>query len=86
MEPKEIPSCLIPRLLVVFTGQLEIFYDSPVESKILDLTWSNYFGWRGVQRASLRSILHYENSVLFNRTLKRFVVGHEKKKQQQLHP
>ena len=24
MEPKEIPSCLIPRLLVVFTQQLEI--------------------------------------------------------------
>ena len=24
MEPKEIPSCLIPRLLVVFTWQLEI--------------------------------------------------------------
>ena len=23
-EPKEIPSCLIPRLLVVFTQQLEI--------------------------------------------------------------
>ena len=24
IEPKEIPSCLIPRLLVVFTWQLEI--------------------------------------------------------------
>ena len=24
IEPKKIPSCLIPRLLVVFTGQLEI--------------------------------------------------------------
>ena len=24
IEPKEIPSCLIPRLLVVFTQQLEI--------------------------------------------------------------
>ena len=24
IEPKEIPSCLIPRLLVVFTRQLEI--------------------------------------------------------------
>ena len=24
LEPKEIPSCLIPRLLVVFTRQLEI--------------------------------------------------------------
>ena len=24
MEPKEIPSCLIPRLLVVFTWQVEI--------------------------------------------------------------
>ena len=25
MEPKETPSCLIPRLLVLFTLQLEIF-------------------------------------------------------------
>ena len=28
MEPKEIPSCLIPRLLVVFTQQLEILVTS----------------------------------------------------------
>ena len=29
-EPKEIPSCLIPRLLVVFTWQLEILVTTPL--------------------------------------------------------
>ena len=29
IEPKEIPSCLMPRLLVVFTRQLEILTDIP---------------------------------------------------------
>ena len=30
IEPKEIPRCLIPRLLVVFTWQLEILVTPPL--------------------------------------------------------
>ena len=33
IEPKEIPSCLILRLLVVFTCQLEILVTTPHEVK-----------------------------------------------------
>ena len=33
IEPKEIPNCLIPRLLVVFTWQLEILVTTPHEVK-----------------------------------------------------
>ena len=31
IEPKEIPSCLIPRLLIVFTQQLEILVTTLLE-------------------------------------------------------
>ena len=37
IEPKEIPSCLIPHLLVVFTWQLEILVTNP------RIDWINYY-------------------------------------------
>ena len=35
MEPKEIPSCLIPCLLVVFNQQLEILVTAPIYLSIM---------------------------------------------------
>ena len=37
IEPREIPSCLIPHLLVVFTWQLEILVTNP------RIDWINYY-------------------------------------------
>ena len=35
IEPEEIRSCLIPRLLVIFTGQLEILVTTPIAATIV---------------------------------------------------
>ena len=41
MEPKEIPSCLIPRLLVVFTRQLEILVTTLALGHIITAVYSS---------------------------------------------
>ena len=41
MEPKEIPSCLIPRLLVVFTQQLEILVTTLALGHIITAVYSS---------------------------------------------
>ena len=43
IEPKEIPSCLIPLLLVVFTWQLEILVKSLIQSVVKSFALYQYF-------------------------------------------
>ena len=53
IEPKEVPSSLIPRLLVVFTRQLEILVTTLHNgSEILNLIL-NYFFWGSCPKMSL---------------------------------
>ena len=43
IEPKEIPRCLIPLLLVVFTWQLEILVKSLIQSVVKSFALYQYF-------------------------------------------
>ena len=45
IEPKEIPRCLIPLLLVVFTWQLEILVKSLIQSVVKSFALYQYFKW-----------------------------------------
>ena len=42
IEPKEIPSCFIPRLLVIFTLQLEILVTTLIQCKLLRMETTRY--------------------------------------------
>ena len=60
IEPKEIPSCLIPRLLVVFTRQLEIL--------LTTLEASENFKTPAKGRCPFYRAFHYKLNVLYRKT------------------
>ena len=68
IEPKETPSCLIPRLLVVFTRQLEILVTTLISVTVQHLNWwrqltENHKDWGYTQ---LGEVVRYElNKVIY---------------------